>query len=171
MNEHKGIITIKGEPLTLVGNEIQVGDKAPDVELINNDLKPVQLSSYLDNICIILTVPSLDTPVCDIETRRFNKEAANLGNNIKVIAVSMDLPFAQKRWCGAADIKNVTTLSDHRSSSFGNSFGVLIKELNLLSRCVFIIDNTGTVTYKQMVKEITNEPNYEAVLNEIRKGK
>ena len=164
MTERKGIITIHGNPLTLLGTELKVGDKMPNVTLLDNDLKPVELSSYRGKTLVISCVPSLDTPVCDTETRKFNKMATDMGNDVVVLTVSMDLPFAQKRWCGAAGIDRVTTLSDHRDASFGNSFGVLIKELRLLARAIFVIDREGTVRYTQLVKEVTNEPDYKAVL-------
>lgn len=164
MTERTGIITMKGSPLTLVGHEIKVGDAAPDVELLDNDLSPVRLSSYKGKVCIITSVPSLDTRVCDLETRRFNQEAGDLGDDFRILAISMDLPFAQKRWCGTASVDRVITLSDHREASFGKAYGVLIKELRLLARTVFILDRKGTVRYIQIVKEITEEPDYDAVL-------
>lgn len=168
MKERKGVITMKGQPLTLVGKEVIVGVQAPDFEVLANDLSAVKLSSYRGKVCIISSVPSLDTSVCDIMTRRFNQEAVNLGDNVVVLTVSMDLPFAQKRWCGAAGVKNVKTLSDHRDASFGTAFGVLIKELRLLARAVFVVDKEGIVRYVQIVKELTNEPDYEAVLNVVK---
>jgi len=167
MTERQGVITIHGNPLTLVGDEIKVGAPAPDVELLDNDLNPVKLSAYRGKVLVIASVPSLDTPVCDMETRRFNDEAANLGPDIELVTISMDLPFAQKRWCGAAGVKNLQTLSDHRQADFGQAFGVLIKELRLLARAVFIVDRKGTVQYVQTVKEVTNEPNYEEVLQAL----
>ncbi|MDH4238349.1 MAG: thiol peroxidase [Phycisphaerae bacterium] len=168
MEERKGIITMKGQPLTLVGKGLKVGEPAPDFEVLANDLSPVKLSSFRGKICIISSVPSLDTSVCDTMTRRFNQEAVNLGDDMVVLTISMDLPFAQKRWCGAADVKNVQTLSDHRGASFGNAFGVLIKELRLLARAVFVVDKEGVVRYVQMVNELTNEPDYEAVLQAVK---
>lgn len=113
-------------------------------------------------------MPSLDTSVCDRETRRFNEEAGRLGNDVVVLTISMDLPFAQKRWCGAAGIKNVLTLSDHRDASFGRAYGVLIKEIRLLARAVFVVDRTGVIRYIQVVNELTNEPDYEAVLKAVK---
>jgi thiol peroxidase len=169
MEEHTGIITMKGNPLTLVGNLPQVGESAPDFEIRDNDLSPVKLSSFRGKVCVIVSVPSLDTPVCDIETRRFNEEAGNLGPDVVIIVVSMDLPFAQKRWCGAAGVEKVTTLSDYFDASFGMGYGVLIKELRLLARAVFVIDKEGTVQYIQTVKEVTNEPDYDEVLESVRK--
>ena len=167
MKERKGIITMKGEPLTLMGNEVGVGEPAPDFEVLANDLLPVKLSSFRGKVCIISSVPSLDTQVCDTMTRRFNQEAASLGEDVVVLTVSMDLPFAQKRWCGAAGVKNVQTLSDHRDASFGEAFGVLIKELRLLARAVFVVDKNGVIRYIQIVDELTNEPDYQAVLSAV----
>ncbi len=169
MTERQGLITIHGNPLTLLGEEIKVGMPAPDLELLDNDLNPVKLSSYRDKVVIISSVPSLDTPVCDIETRRFNDEAAMLGPDVQIVTISMDLPFAQKRWCGAAGVANVKTLSDHRQADFGQAYGVLIKELRLLARAVFIIDGAGIVQYVQLVKEVASEPNYEEVMQALQK--
>ncbi len=168
MEDRKGIITMKGQPLTLLGKGLEVGEPAPDFEALANDLSPVKLSSLQGKVCIISSVPSLDTSVCDTMTRRFNEEAGSLGGDVFVLTISMDLPFAQSRWCGAAGVKNVQTLSDHRDASFGNAFGVLIKELRLLARAVFVVDKEGIVRYVQIVNELTNEPDYEAVLQAVR---
>ncbi|MBN2418745.1 MAG: thiol peroxidase [Deltaproteobacteria bacterium] len=168
MPERTGIITMHGNPLTLLGNEIKAGDTAPDATLLDNDLTPVNIASYKGKICIISSVPSLDTPVCDLETRRFNQEAESLGKDVVIVTISMDLPFAQKRWCGAAGIDRVITLSDHRDASFGNAYGVLIKELRLLARAVFVIDTEGTVRYVQVVKELSKEPDYLQVIEAVK---
>jgi thiol peroxidase len=167
MIERAGIITMKGNPLTLVGKELKVGDLAPDFEVLDNDLAPVQFSSFRGKICVISSVPSLDTPVCDMETRRFNEEAGKLGANTQILTLSMDLPFAQKRWCGAAGVDKVITLSDHRDASFGTAYGALIKELRLLARIVFVVDGEGVIRYIQVVKEQTEEPDYDAVLEAV----
>ena len=159
---------MKGNPLTLIGRLPEVGQAAPDFEVLDNNLAPVKLSSFKGKICVIASVPSLDTPVCDIETRRFNTEAAKLDPNVVILTISMDLPFAQKRWCGAAGIDKVITLSDHRTARFGESFGVLIKELRLLGRAVFVVDRDGIVRLVQLVKEITEEPDYAAVLKAVQ---
>ena len=169
MTERAGIVTIHSNPLTLVGEEVKVGAAAPDAELLDNDLNAVKLSSFKGKVLVVASVPSLDTPVCDLETRRFNDEAANLGADIEMLTISMDLPFAQKRWCGAAGVKRLKTLSDHREAAFGTAYGVLIKELRLLARAVFIVDRAGTVQYTQLVKEVTSEPNYEEVLQALGK--
>jgi len=162
--ERKGIITFEGNPLILIGNELKVGDRMPDCELTGKDLQPVKLSSFLGKVCVISCMPSLDTSVCDIMTRRFSEEVVSLGKDVILLAITMDLPFAQGRWCIAADVENVQMLSDHRSCEFGESFGVLIKDLRLLARAVFIVDRDGIVRYKQIVPELTHEPDYDAVL-------
>ena len=169
MKERTGLTMMKGNPLTLVGNEVKVGDKAPDFTALDNALSPVQFSSYRGKICILSSVPSLDTPVCDMETRKFNEEAGRLGPDILILTISMDLPFAQKRWCAAAGVNKVQTLSDHRDASFGTSYGVLIKELRLLARAVFLVDRQGTIQYIQLVNELTKEPDYEALLSALKK--
>ncbi|MBW2608928.1 MAG: thiol peroxidase [Deltaproteobacteria bacterium] len=169
MDERKGIVTMKGNPLTLIGKELQVGDPAPDFEILGNDLSSVKLSSFKGKVTVISSVPSLDTSVCDMETRRFNEEAGELDENVQILTISMDLPFAQKRWCGAAGVNRVITLSDHRDASFGTAYGVLIKELRLLSRAVFVLDREGMIRYIQIVKEISDEPDYDAVLKAVNR--
>ena len=164
MSERPGAVTFQGNPLTLLGQEINVGDKAPEFEALDNGLSPVKLSAFQGKVVIISAVPSLDTPVCDLETRRFNTEAAKLGKEVVILTISMDLPFAQKRWCGAAGVTHVTTLSDHKEAAFGLAYGVLIKELRLLSRAVFVVDRKGVVRYVELVREITHEPDYDAAL-------
>jgi thiol peroxidase len=167
MAERPGAITMKGNPLTLVGQEVKVGDQAPDFEVLANDLSPFKLSSLQGKVIIICSVPSLDTPTCDMETRWFNEEAAKLGPEVVILTISMDLPFAQKRWCGAAGVDRVTTYSDHREAAFGQAYGVLIKELRLLARAVFVVDQAGTLQYLQVVKELANEPDYGEVLQAV----
>jgi thiol peroxidase len=169
MEERNGAVTLRGNPLTLSGPEIKTGASAPDVELLDNDLKPVRLSAYRGKVVVVSSVPSLDTPVCDMETRRFNTEAAKLGDNVAILTVSTDLPFAQKRWCGAAGVDKVKTLSDHRETAFGQAYGVLIKELRLLARSIFVLDQKGVIQYVQHVKEVSQEPDYDAVLAAVRK--
>ena len=161
-------ITFKGNPMTLVGPELKVGDAAPDFTVVDNGLAPVNLASYAGKVKVISAVPSLDTPVCDTETRRFNQEAAKLPGAVAVLTVSLDLPFAQKRWCGAAGIDKVVTLSDYRDRSFGLAYGVLIDELKLLSRSIFVLDQNNTIRYIQHVPEVTQEPDYDAVLAAVR---
>jgi len=160
-------ITAKGTQFALSGNEVNVGDKIPDCELVDKGLQKIRLSSLSGKVLVITCVPSLDTSVCDIMTRKFNEDAVAMGDDVAVLAISMDLPFAQDRWCIAADVKNVYMLSDHRDASFGRAFGVLIEELRLLARSVFVADREGIIRYKQIVPEITHEPDYEAVLKSV----
>ena len=169
MGERAGVITMKGQPLTIMGAEVKVGDPAPDFEVTDNDLATFRFSSLKGQVCLIASVPSLDTPVCDLETRRFNDDAANLSQDIQLMTISMDLPFAQKRWCGAAGVERVKTYSDHRLASFGLAYGVLIKELRLLARAVFVVDQGGIVQYAELVPELTNQPDYEAVLQAVKR--
>ncbi|MFA7424677.1 MAG: thiol peroxidase [Desulfosarcinaceae bacterium] len=164
MNEYPNAVTLDGNPMTLVGDPIQVGDTAPDAPLIDNEMKPVSLSSYRGKVVVLATVPSLDTPVCDMETRRFNSEATKLSDDVVILTVSVDLPFAQKRWCGAAGVDRVITLSDHREAALGRAYGLLIKELRLLARAVLVLDRDGIVRHRQLVKEVGDEPDYEAAL-------
>lgn len=164
MQERTGIVTFKGNPFTLLGPEVKVGDKAPDFAVVDNGLQPVSLAAYAGKVKIISTVPSLDTPVCDSETRRFNQEAAGLPGDVVVLTVSLDLPFAQKRWCGAAGIDKVVTLSDYQNRSFAGAYGVLLKELKLLTRAVFVVDAADVIRYIQIVPEVTSEPDYAAAI-------
>jgi thiol peroxidase len=168
MQERSGIITFKGNPFTLLGTELKVGAKAPDFKVVDNSLAPVTLATYSGRIKVISAVPSLDTPVCDTETRRFNQEAAGFPDNVVVLTVSLDLPFAQKRWCGAAGIDRVTTLSDYQERSFAAAYGIMVKELKLLARAVFIIDADDTLRYIQIVPEVTSEPDYAAVSGAVK---
>jgi thiol peroxidase len=164
MQERTGIITMKGNPLTLLGPEITPGTPAPDFRVVDTDLNPITLQDLSQKVLIISSVPSLDTPVCDMETRRFNTEAANLSDDIKIVTVSMDLPFAQKRWCGASGVDQVLTVSDYQEASFGHNYGVLIKELRLLARAVFVLDQARMIRYVQFVPEVTDEPDYDSIL-------
>ena len=166
--ERKGAITFKGNPLTLLGPELKKGDKAPNFKLLANDLSEVSLESFKGKTRLISVVPSLDTPVCDMQTKRFNEEASRLPSDVVVLTVSADLPFAQSRWCGAAHVDKVKCLSDHREAAFGKAYGVLIKELRLLSRSIFVIGPDDKIQYVEYVKEITQHPNYEKALNSLR---
>jgi thiol peroxidase len=162
-------VTMKGNPVTLLGKVPEIGKPAPDFTALDNGLQPVSLDSMKGKIRLISAVPSLDTPVCDMQTRRFNKEAAGLGEEVVILTISMDLPFAQKRWCGAAGVDRVQTLSDHRDASFGQAYGVLIKELRLLARSLFVVDRNGILRYSQLVPEVTTEPDYDSALKAARK--
>jgi len=171
MQERPNAITFKGKPLTLLGPELKTGVPAPDCTLAANDLSEVKLASFRGKVCIVSVVPSLDTPVCSTETRRFNEEAATLGGEVVILTVSMDLPFAQKRWCAAEGIDRVVTLSDYRTGAFGTAYGLLIKELGLLARCVIVIDRSGIIRYVQLVPEVATEPDYQAVLQAVQELK
>ena len=159
----------KGEVLHLLGNMPGAGEKAPEFTLINTKMEPVALSSFKGKVVILSLVPSLDTPTCNIETRRFNNEAAHLNDQTVIITVSKDLPFAQARWCAAAGVDKLITLSDYRTPAFGTDYGVLIEELYLLARAIFVIDKQGIIRYKQIVQELGDEPNYSAVLEAAKK--
>jgi thiol peroxidase len=167
MTERSGAVTMRGKPMTLIGEEVKTVMRAPDFTAVDNGLSEVRLSSYLGKVVVISSVPSLDTPVCDLETRKFNQEAEKLGDGVVILTVSMDLPFAQKRWCGTAGVTRVTTLSDHRDATFGMAYGVLIKELRLLARAVFVVDRQGIIRHIELVKEIASEPDYEAALKAV----
>lgn len=162
-------VTFQGNPLHLEGKQPAVGQKAPDFALSANDLSPRRLGDYAGKVLVLASVPSLDTPVCDMEVRRFNTEAASLSDKVRIVAVSCDLPFAQARWCGAAGVKAVESLSDHMETSFGKNYGVLIKELRLLARAVFVVAPDGTLAYSQIVPEVSKEPDYAAVLEAVKK--
>lgn len=161
-------VTFGKNPITLVGNEVKVGDKAPDFTVLANDSSPVSLSNSQGKIRLISVVPSIDTGVCDAQTRRFNEAAAELGKDVVILTISVDLQFAQKRWCGANGIESVQTLSDHRDLSFGDAYGVHIKEKRLLTRAIFVVDKDGQVTYVEYVPEATNHPNYEAAIAAVK---
>jgi len=164
MTERKGLVTFMGNPLTLVGEPVGPGQKLSDFTVLANDLSEVRLSSYAGKVVVLSLVPSLDTPVCDTQTRRFNEEVGKLDDDVVVLTVSMDLPFAQSRWCGAAGLEHAVTLSDHRGAEAGLATGMLIRELRLLGRAVFVLDRDGVVAYEQIVGEVTNEPDYDAAL-------
>lgn len=163
-------VTFKGSPVTLVGNEVKVGDTAPNFTVLANDLSEVTLNDSEGHVRLISVVPSIDTGVCDAQTRRFNEEAASLPG-VKILTISCDLPFAQARWCAAAGIENVQVLSDHRDLSFGEAFGVVMKELRLLARSIFVVDSTRKITYKEIVNEVTNHPNYTAAIEAAKQAK
>lgn len=169
MKERTGIITFAGNPMTLLGDGVTVGQKAPDFTALNTQLEARSLSNYTGKVLAVYAVPSLDTGICDMQTRWFNEEAAKLGDGVQILAISCDLPFAQGRWCGAANISNIETLSDHRDVSFGLNYGVLIKELRLLTRSMFIIDKDGTIAYTQIVPEVTTELDIDAPIEAIKK--
>jgi len=166
--ERQGVITFKGNPMTLVGQPIKAGDAAPDFRVVDNALQAVTLTSSAGKIRLITVVPSLDTPVCDTMTRTFNQDAAKLPDNVAVYTVSLDLPFAQKRWCGNAGIDRVQTLSDYQDRAFVLNYGLLIKELKLAARAVLVIDASDRISYLQIVPEGTSEPDYSAALGAVK---
>ena len=162
--ERAGATTLRGNPLTVVGPELKPGDKAPDFKAVDDSLKALDLAGTGSGVRIFSVVPSLDTPVCDAQTRRFNEEAGKLPD-LKIYTFSMDLPFAQKRWCGAFGIDHVKMVSDHRDASFGQAYGTLIKDLRILSRAIFVVDKSNTIRYVEYVKEVGEHPKYDAALD------
>jgi thiol peroxidase len=165
--ERPGATTLRGDPKTLIGPELKPGDKAPDFSVVDTSLKPVTLAGTGDHVRIFSVVPSLDTPVCDAQTKRFNEEAAKLPG-VAIFTISMDLPFAQKRWCGNYGVDKVKMLSDHRSGSFGEQYGTLIKDMRIESRAIFVLDKDDTIKHVEYVKEVADHPNYETALAAAR---
>lgn len=166
--KRKGLVIMGGKPVTLIGKEIKVGDKGPDFTALTNDLKPYSLKDAGDKVKIISVVPSLDTGVCELQTIKFNEEAADLGD-VVILTISVDLPFAQKRFCGAKDIDKVITLSDHKDLSFGMNYGFVMEELRLLSRGIVIMDENNIVRYVEYVKEVGEHPDYDKAIEEVKK--
>lgn len=167
-DRRKDFVTMGGNPVTIIGKEVKVGDQAPDFTVLTNDLTPFSLKDAGDGVKIISVVPSIDTGICELQTIHFNQEAANLGD-VRVLTISVDLPFAQKRFCGAKGIDKVITLSDHRDLSFGLNYGFVIEELRLLSRGIVVLDKDNVVRYVEYVKEVGDHPNYDKVLEEVKK--
>lgn len=168
MQERNGLVTLQGNAVTLLGPELKAGDKAPDFSLLKNDMSPAALRDFEGKVIVLSVVPSLDTPVCDTQTRKFNEQAAALGSDVVILTVSVDLPFAQARWCGAAGVDRVVTLSDHREAAFGEAYGLLIKGLRLLARAVLVVDRDGVIRYIQIVPEVATEPDYNAALDAVK---
>lgn len=167
--ERKGVVALRGQPLILLGNEVKIRDKAPDFTCLDKDLKEVSLADFSGKIKVISVTPSLDTPVCDLQARRFNEEAAALPQSVVFINISVDLPFAISRFCQQTGINNMRTLSDHRETSFGTAYGVLIKGLRLLTRAIFVIDKDNVIRYMEIVPEVSQPPDYERALKEVKK--
>jgi thiol peroxidase len=161
--ERPGATTLRGSPMTLLGPELKVGDKAPEFDAIDDGLKPVTLATTGNGVRIFSVIPSLDTPVCDAQTKRFNEEAGKLPNT-SIYTFSMDLPFAQKRWCGAYGVDHVKMVSDHRTGSFGEHYGALIKDLRIHSRAIFVVDKDNVIRHVEYVKEMGNHPDYEKAM-------
>ncbi len=168
MSERVNAVTFKGNPMTLVGTEVKVGDQAPAFSVVGNDLGDIESASLRGKVCVLSVAPSLDTPVCATQTRTFNKEASELSQDVAILSVSLDLPFALKRFCGAEGIDRVTTASDYKHRSFGEAFGVYLKELGLLSRAIFVVDRQGKVAHVEYVAEVTHEPDYAAALEAVK---
>jgi len=166
--ERANVATFKGNPLTLVGPELKVGEQAPDFQLSKNLLETASLQDYAGKVKLISVVPSIDTGVCDAQTRRFNEEASKLGEGVVILTVSADLPFAQARWCGAAGVDRVVLLSDYKDNSFGKSYGVLIKEFQLDMRSIFVLDQNDKLTYIEVLKEMTEHPDYDSAIAAVR---
>ncbi|KJB88305.1 thioredoxin peroxidase [Paenibacillus sp. E194] len=166
--ERTGVATLKGNPITLIGPELKVGDKAPEFQLNKSLVDVVGLEQFAGKVKLISVIPSIDTGVCDAQTRRFNEEASNLGDKAAIITVSVDLPMAQARWCGAAGVDNVVMLSDYKDNNFGKSYGVLIKELHLDMRSIFVVDADNTIRYVEYVSEMTEHPSYEQALAAVQ---
>ena len=165
--EREAATTLRGNPLTVVGPALKPGEKAPDFKAVDDSLKALDLAGTGNGVRIFSVVPSLDTPVCDAQTKRFNEEAGKLPD-VKIYTFSMDLPFAQKRWCGAFGVDHVKMVSDHRDGSFGEAYGTLIKDLRILSRAIFVIDKNNVLRYVEYVKEVGDHPNYESALSAAR---
>lgn len=170
MSASQPTVTFNGNALTLVGREVRVGDHAPDFQVTANDMSDLGMQNLKGKVVVLSAIPSIDTPTCAIETKRFNEEAAKLGPNVAIVTVSMDLPFAQKRWCAAENVSNVVTASDYKHRVFGEAFGVLIKEWGLLARALFVVDKSGKVVYRQIVSDISAEPDYAPVLEAVKKA-
>lgn len=167
MKERKNAVTMHGNPLTLEGKDLEAGDKAPDFKVLDGDLKEVTLADFPQKVLILSAVPSLDTPVCNKETRRFDAELLNLGPDVGIVTVSMDLPFAQNRWRKESGVRKIQTVSDHRDASFGMAYGDLIKELRLLARTVYVLDSDRRIRHIERVTEQTTEPDYNKVLSAV----
>ena len=167
--EQTGLVTMRGKPLVLLGNQLAAGQKAPDFRVVDGAFKPVMLSDFKGKVCLISAVPSLDTHVCSIQTKRFNEEAANLPSNVVVMTISMDLPFAQKRFCDSEKVGHIMVLSDSVWRDFGARYGLLIKDMGLLSRSVFVVDKNGMISYRQLVPDLSHEPDYDTALTAARR--
>ena len=165
--ERQGATTLRGNPLTVLGPALKPGEKAPDFKAVDDSLKTVDLAGTGNSIRIFSVVPSLDTPVCDAQTKRFNEEAGKL-HDVKIYTISMDLPFEQKRWCGAYGVDHIKMVSDHRDGSFGQAYGTLIKDLRIMSRAIFVIDKNNVIRHVEYVKEVADHPDYEAALSAAR---
>ncbi len=168
--ERKGLVTMMGKPVTLVGNPVKAGDRAPDFSVVDRDWQKVRFSDFKQKVRLISAVPSLDTGVCAVQTKRFNDEAAKLPKDVAVITISQDLPFAQKRFCEAENVQGIPVLSDHVWREFGLNYGILVKDMALLARSIFVVGEDGRISYVEIVPEISNHPDYEKALAAVRKA-
>ena len=168
--EREGLVTMKGAPITLLGPDVEVGDAAPEFRVVDAGFQPVKLSDFKGKACLISAVPSLDTGVCAAQTKRFNEEIDTLPADAVVMTISEDLPFAQKRFCEAEKVDRIVVLSDHVWREFGLNYGVLIKDMGLLTRSIFVVDKAGRIAYKEIVPEVTNHPDYDTALAAIIKA-
>lgn len=168
MMEKNGLVTMGGNPVTLLGPELKVGDHAPDFKVVDGDFNPVSLNNFRGKNKIISVVPSLDTPICELQTQRFNQELEQLPDDVVVLTISMDLPFAQSRFCGAHNINRVQVLSDYKYRSFGYAFGVMIKEMMLLTRAIFLLDKKNIIRYVEICPEVKEHPHYHEALEAIK---
>lgn len=169
MEKRTGIVTMQGNPMTLVGKEIKVGDTAPDFIVLSNDLQPVKFSDDKAKIKIISVVPSLDTGICELQTTSFNERAGELGSDVSILTISVDLPFAQQRFCVGKGIDNVKVYSDYKDLSFGMAYGFVMEELRLLARGIVVVDKDNKVTYVEYVKEVASHPDYDKAIEEAKK--
>jgi len=167
--QHAGLVTLEGKPVTLLGTERQVGDEAPDFTVVDREWNQVHLRDFAGEVVLISAVPSIDTSVCSLQTQRFNEEAADLPDGVVTLTISQDLPFALDRFCGAEGVERIQVLSDHVYAEFGSRYGVLMEGMRLLSRSVWVVDKQGRIAYKELVPEITNHPDYDAALRAARK--
>ena len=168
MEKNKKKVTFKGKPVTLLGSEAKVGERAPNFTVLDNNLDPRSLSDFKGKVLVLSIFPSVDTSVCSTQNKRFNELATEMGSNVQILAISNDLPFALERFCGAEGIDNIETLSDHKEVDFGTKYGFLIEELRLLARGVVVIDQNGIIRYVEYVKEIGNEPDYDGALKAVQ---
>ena len=167
--QKKGLVTAKGNPLTLLGKELKVGDKAPDFQVVDNSLSPVKLTDFTGKVVLLSVTPSIDTGICDLQAKRFNRMATEVSDDVVILSISVDLPFALARWCGATGSDKIKTLSDYQDWNFGLQYGVLIKETRLLARSVWIVDKNGVIQYIQIVPEMPTEPDYEDAFGALKK--
>lgn len=170
VTETVGLVVAGGKPITLLGKQVYVGEQAPNFKVVNDRFSPVTLTDFSNKTILISVVPSLDTGVCSLQTKRFNEEVSNLPADVAILTISNDLPFAQKRFCATEGVENLKVLSDSVWRDFGTKYGLIIKDMGLLSRAIFVIDNTGKIAYKELVADISTHPDYDSALNAVKKA-